>query len=306
VFERLPHHLAPLSLPVEELTRRLDRFRLVVVTYLLLWAWTIFNSGNANRRSQDAPDQANPAALMRIMRFAAFALLANLTGLGIEAALAEKPPAAARILRYYWFRQADIAVPLAVALTGTQLVVTRIKQRAPLALAAAVLPLIGCGWFLMKTAVERFRDPKPPAAARLVRWEEWREACEWIRENAPADARFLIPRVGHSFKWYAARADVANYKDVPQDAASVVEWRRRCSDIFPMEEVDGQRVTLAFPDQLGTKRVRAMAQKYGASHVMARSYPPLDLKVVYPAKEKAGNSYYTVYEAGASPSATSP
>jgi hypothetical protein len=306
VFERLPHHLAPLSLPAEELARRLDRFRLVALTFLLLWAWTMFDTRNANARSRSATEPASAVALSRIMRFAAFALLASLGGLAIEAALADKPLTAARILRYYWFRQADVAVPLAVALGGTQLVVTRIRQRAAPAVVAALVPLIGCGWFLMTTAVERFRDPKPPAAARLVRMSEWQDACTWIREHAPAEARFLIPRVGHSFKWYAARADVANYKDVPQDAASVVQWRRRCSDVFPVEEVEGLRVTLAFPDQLGTKRVRALAQKYGASHVLARSYPPLDLKVVYPAKENAGSSYYTVYETGVAPSAKTP
>jgi hypothetical protein len=132
----------------------------------------------------------------------------------------------------------------------------------------------------------------------LERFEDWQDACAWIREHAPADARFLIPRMGHSFKWYAARADVANYKDVPQDAESVVAWRARCADVFPTIEIDGKPTLLSFPDQLGVKRLREVARKYGASHVITRRYPPLDLKVVYPETERRADDYWTVYEIG--------
>jgi hypothetical protein len=242
-----------------------------------------------------------------MMRFAGFALAANVAGLAIEAALANDPLGAARVLRYYWFRQADIAVPLAVALAGTQLVEALLSHRKWQATAAALIPLIACGWFLATTTLKRVRDPKPPALARMVRYQDWQDACAWVRSNTPADARFLIPRAGHSFKWYASRADVASYKDVPQDAASVVEWRRRGRDLFPMVEgVDGEEMMLGSPDQWGTKRARALAKEYGASHILARTYPPLDLPIVYPRGHASADSYYTVYETGESPATSSP
>jgi hypothetical protein len=55
-------------------------------------------------------------AVARVMRFAAFALAGALAGLAIEIALKNDPLAAARILRYYWFRQVDVALPLAIAI----------------------------------------------------------------------------------------------------------------------------------------------------------------------------------------------
>jgi hypothetical protein len=137
----------------------------------------------------------------------------------------------------------------------------------------------------------------------LERVEDWQDACAWIREHAPPDALFLIPRTGYSFKWYAERADVANYKDVPQDAESVIAWRRRCADVFLTIDIDGKPTLLSFPDQLGVKRLRELARKYGATHVLARRYPPLDMKVVYPEKGQRTECYYTVYEIGEPPAA---
>ncbi len=306
VFERLPHHLAPLSLPAGELQMRLVRFGLMAAAFVVLWVW-------AARREQladtSSPDETPPQwqALLRTMRFAGFALAANVVGLTIEAALADDPLAAARVLRYYWFRQADIAVPLAVALAGTQLVVALLSHEKRLATAAVLVPLIACGWFLATTSMKRIRDPKPPALARMVRYQDWQDACAWVRNNTPADARFLIPRAGHSFKWYASRADAGSYKDVPQDAASVVEWRRRGRELFPLiEGVDGEEKMLGSPDQWGTERARALAKEYGASHILGRTYPPLDLPIVYPRGDEGPDSYYTVYETGESPAAPSP
>jgi hypothetical protein len=300
VFERLPHHLAPLSLPSQEMQWRFVRFGLVAAAFVVLWAW-------AARRERLA-DPATPAesleqwqALLRMMRFAGFALAASVLGLMIEAALANDPLTAARVLRYYWFRQADVAVPLAVALAGTRLVVALLSYRRWQATAVALAPLVACGWFLATTSFNRLGDPKPPAVARLDRYQDWQDACSWVREHTPEDARFLIPRAGHSFKWYASRADVGSYKDVPQDAASVVEWRRRGQELFPLVEgVDGKEKMLGSPDQWGTKRAQALAHRYGASHIIARTYPPLDLPIVYPRGDEAPDSYYTVYATGES------
>jgi hypothetical protein len=242
-----------------------------------------------------------------MFRFAGLALVASCMGLLLEAALRDHPLTAARVLRYYWFRQADVAVPLAVALATAQLVVALLRRQTWRSTAAAMLPLVACGWFLAATSIKRVNDPKPPAVAKMVRYQQWQDACAWIGEHTPADARFLIPRAGHSFKWYASRSDVANYKDVPQDAASVVEWRRRCKELFPLvERLDGKPSMQSSPDQWGTKRAKALARKYGASHIIARTYPPLNLRIVYPRGGDDADNYYTVYETGESTAAESP
>ena len=48
----------------------------------------------------------------------------------------------------------------------------------------------------------------------------------------PPDARFLIPRLAFTFKWYAGRGEVVNWKETPQDAASLVAWWKRIQDIY--------------------------------------------------------------------------
>ncbi|HEX6960782.1 MAG TPA: DUF6798 domain-containing protein [Lacipirellula sp.] len=287
VFDRLPHHLAPLSLPAAELRMRAVRFGLLIAGFVGLWRVIARTHGSAG---------ASPSQLNRILRFAAFALACNVVGLLIEASLADHPLTAAKILRYYWFRQADVAVSMATALAATYLVVSLLRQVTWRSVAAAAIPIVASGWFLGSIALDRLNDPRPPALARTVRYRDWQDACRWIAENTPSDAVFLIPRSGYTFKWYASRADVANYKDVPQDAASVVEWRQRLMEVFPtVEGVDGEPTTLSLPDLLGADRVRELAKEYGATHVMARAYPPLDLPVVYPRGDDALGSYYTVY-----------
>jgi hypothetical protein len=298
VFDRLPHHLAPLSLPAPELQTRSIRFGLVCTAFVILWAWA---SGWFHSNGTASPEAAATTRepLLRMMRFAAFALMANVIGLAVEAMLVDDPSSAARILRYYWFRQADIAVPLAVALAATHLTVALVRQPSRRAVTAAMIPVAACAWYLSVTSFNRLKAPRPPAVARMVRHHDWQDACAWIRDNTAANARFLIPRAGHSFKWYASRADVANYKDVPQDAASVVEWRRRCKELFPLVKgIDGKDVMLAWPDQWGAKRVRELAGKYGATHVISRTYPPLDLPIIFPRGSESRDSYYTVYETG--------
>jgi hypothetical protein len=300
VFDRLPHHLAPLSLSANELRGRLTRFGWLTALFAAVWIW--FRRSRAVEPSKSTPDAG---ALRRVFHFAGFALAASFLGLIIEAALADKPLVAARILRYYWFRQADVAVPLATALAIATLVTDPALAEKRRALLAA-LAIAASVWFLGSVALKRIDQPRPPAVARLERYHDWQDACAWVSQYAPADARFLVPRAGHSFKWYASRADVVNYKDVPQDAASVVEWRKRLKEAFPVVEgVSGAPKTLGSPEQLGTRRVRELAEKYGATHVIARTYPPLDLPVVYPRGDSTAHSYYSVYATGVSTKPTS-
>ena len=51
--------------------------------------------------------------------------------------------------------------------------------------------------------------------------------------NIPiADALFLTPRMSQTFRWYASRGEVVNWKDIPQDAKGIVEWWRRLGEIW--------------------------------------------------------------------------
>ena len=60
----------------------------------------------------------------------------------------------------------------------------------------------------------------------------WIDACRWVRDNTPEDAIFLVPRGCESFKWHARRAEAGNWKEIPQDANSIVEWSRKMERFY--------------------------------------------------------------------------
>ncbi len=64
--------------------------------------------------------------------------------------------------------------------------------------------------------------------------EEWIEACQWVANSdvIPKDARFFTRRTSSTFKWYAGRAEVVNWKEIPQDARSIVEWWDRLQTVY--------------------------------------------------------------------------
>jgi hypothetical protein len=129
--------------------------------------------------------------------------------------------------------------------------------------------------------------------------DAWLAACEWIRVHARADAVCLIPRHAQSFKWYAKRADVVNWKDVPQDALGVIEWRRRIQDVYPTITTPDGPLALNSPEQWGAQRVLDLARRYGAEYVVARSEPPLGLDEVFAATSSAGGGGYAIYQVDA-------
>ncbi|MBX3425069.1 MAG: hypothetical protein KF688_05260 [Pirellulales bacterium] len=284
VFQRLPHHLAPLALPSDELLRRTVRFGCLLVALVALW-----------------PLAPGPQ-MLRVKRFAAVSMGIFSVGLLYESLHFKSPDDAASLLRFYWFRLADVAVPLAVALMGAAKIVdawadqsarktAQASTGAAWRAAAGLVVLVWCGWFLGSTVAVRAADPRAPADRKTTNPAAWRDACEWIAREAPPKALFLVPRHAQSFKWYAARADVGNWKDVPQDAASVVAWFARCQDLYAGTDEFGQAAIVGSPAKLGTARIAELCRKYGATHVIAPCDPPLELPLLYE------NEEYAVYAA---------
>ncbi|HYO26484.1 MAG TPA: DUF6798 domain-containing protein, partial [Lacipirellulaceae bacterium] len=246
----------------------------------------------------DAPTHlADLDGLDRIMRFATFALIGNCLGLAINIAGGRFPDAAAPLLRYYWFRQADVTTPLAVAL-GSACFAAWLAERGYAAgrVAVAAVVLL-CSSHLGRIVLDRWRHPAPPGVARMEHPEAWIATCQWIAAHAPPDAVCLIPRHAQSFKWYAQRADVGNWKDVPQDAASVVAWRQRMADLFPTVATPAGQQVLGSPEQWGARRALDAAQRYGATFIVAGSEPPLGLREVFTAVSPETGQGYSVYAA---------
>ncbi len=223
---------------------------------------------------------------------------------------------AAKLLRFYWFRWADIAVPLAVVASAAA-TITRasfttasfdLKSISPRGsyLVTACILLVGAAVFFhwrtessqLLAPADRWlmerpgpipvrHDPQYDNDKLPQRFQEWLAVCQWIRENSPSDSLWLTPKHQQTFKWYAQRAEVVSWKDVPQDNASIIEWYRRC------EESDEPGVISCAPPRnpdgsfrgWKTEELIALARKYRFNWILLdRTYqdaPPL-LECKYP------------------------
>lgn len=125
----------------------------------------------------------------------------------------------------------------------------------------------------------------PAAGPQAVRqwYDDWRAVCRWVAEHTPPDALFITPREQQTFKWYAGRAEVANFKDVPQDAASLREWKRRLDRLYPRDAAHRRLDLAAFSDaelielahQCNARYVIVDATRCPRRIGLARLYPAL-------------------------------
>jgi hypothetical protein len=281
VFERLPHHLALLTLPTEDVAVRLVRHALLI---LCLWGLA-----RANRHVGGTTNDA-----LRIVTWFAWGAVAlAASGFAIEIVLWYQSPVAAALLRYYWFRLTDVAVPLAVAFQAVSLIVAGFGERRPWAVWGLAGAVAIATWHIGIITAERWLNPVPPADAAMHDPAAWADVCHWIAENTPRDALFLTPRLATTFKWRTGRAEVATHKDIPQDARSMVEWFDRLRDIF-YYQIGDEAEPFNSVGELGSERAVKMARRYGAKYIVADQDHPLALRAVYPNREYL-NDEYVVY-----------
>ena len=278
VFERLPHHLAILSLPGDEVASRLLRHAAVLAA---LWAF--------GRAARDET-QFRP-----IVRFAWGAVIIACFGMAIELTFSNQPLIAAKLLRYYWFRLTDFAAPMAVALLATSTIFIGLQRQRRWAAPLLLVTLLFTGWYLEEacrpraTSLLQHEAPIPPADTKVTFYPDWVDVCDWIAANTPSDALFLTPRLNQSFKWRTGRPEVVNRKDIPQDARGIIEWYTRLKDIYYTTE-GGIEQPLDSIGVRGTESVRELAQKYGATYVLMDRGQLLALPVVF------RNDEYIVYK----------
>ncbi len=305
VFERLPHHLAPGTLRTDFVLRQ----AFLVFIWLVLCLMTPATAGFCS-------------AGRRLRGFVTGAIAIAAVGLIVGLVTADNRALSARLLRLYWFRLADVAVLMGVALCGTSLIVggrgegrgTRGEGRGARgqdcsSLAPGLSPLaprpcfrwlvivfLLTGFHLGNLALKR-PLPRPPRADvwRVRNYADWRRACRWIArpENIPPGTRFLTPRLAQTFKWYTGHSEVVTWKDIPQDARSIVRWWTRMQDIHATGRQLGQRGPnrrwRRSLSELGSRRLNQLGRKYNADYVLTLSEPPLPLDIVYE------NDTYAVY-----------
>ena len=198
------------------------------------------------------------------------------------------------LLRFYWFRMADFAVPCAASL-GLVAIMQLLWQRGMLGRAVSALGAVAITLAMTWIGIDRHSDPRPRAdRATLPTYEDnpertagtyrnWLRVCDWIKNNTPADAKFITPDQQQTFKWYAHRSEVVNWKDVPQDAEALVDWSGRIGLL-----IDPQRRTGRGLMEYSDFQLQRLAVFYGATHLLVPQWQvdlmpdTCEFKQVYP------------------------
>lgn len=286
-FVRIRHHLLPGDFPAHWFIRH----GVLVASLIAVLLW----------KRSDASER-------RLLWIGVGAIGIACIGLVIGLRAEAIPSLAAKLLRYYWFRLSDAVVPLVLALVVAKIVFAGSKRELGFRLASGTL-VVAVGLFVW-TSYNRMQIAIPPSTShRLLGVDasaeaerqyqshsDWVAVCDWIRVSMPEKEVLLTPRHQQTFKWYSDRAEVVNWKDVPQDAESLLEWRRRFADVFP--------------DQLGSVRLRSMRvpisyyklreyrEEYGVRFMVVDNRiatNSLPLIKVYP-RGNQSNQTYSVYE----------
>ncbi len=160
-------------------------------------------------------------------------------------------------------------------------------------LAAASLLIIEEQADQRPVADQRSLPTYPDDPLRTIQtFENWQKVCFWIKENTPADSLFITPAEQQTFKWYAERAEVACWKDVPQDAAAMVEWYQRIQDLC-----EPQKNYLAGLMAYSDEQLKSLADQYGADYLLVpqsqveMASVPTRLTQVYPEKRNTKSTY---------------
>lgn len=274
VAERLPHHLLA----------RLFAPGLVARHLLAIIAWWLLSRA----------EPATPAR-GRLITFTLAALGISLTGLLISLAEPWAPAAAHRLLRYYWFRLGDVAVPLAHAATvaavlGSDEAIRRILPLSPRVVRSIVAILLVAD-FAAQSAHWPLPDRNlPPRSDQRVVSPAWIDICAWVKEHAEPGDCVLTPQGAGNFTWRTGLPEVVSWKNSPQDAASLVAWRQRFIDCFSRDGSLKNRVPSTA--DLGVERLRLVADRYGATlAIVPLTTPGLD---ALPFKRLHANGDYAV------------
>ncbi len=315
VYKRLAHHQCPSLFAFDRHVAGGVSLALLIAATIL--AWRMLRNESRQRLRQD------PVAWLLTLGW--IAVLFSAIGLLIDQVFSlSNPIFASQLLRFYWFRWSDIAVPLAWTLTFWKL--TEAGFQSLLATNGAVTPLgkrslqrenksapeqitapkrIWLQWamasqiiasvlvlFLIVRHTQANFARQHPAAddilmkapmARAIdtdRYVDWLAVCDWARKNSPSDSLWFTPEHQQTFKWYAGRAEVVCWKDVPQDNASVRKWYERIVLCRQPRTKNDERT------EWTSDQIIALSRRYGFRWVLVdrgtQINPLLDLELKYP------------------------
>jgi hypothetical protein len=278
VFRRLPHHLVPEAFRWPFLARFL----------IMLFFWLVL-----------AGRQARHPRLRKIRAFVIAALAISLAGILLALATTNAPQWKAALLRYYWFRLADVMTPLGIGLSAAVSLAGESQASNPhpsqfrWRLAGWLALLVGLVVYAHDdyAASSLFSNvPRSDKAGKVLSHDDWRDVCQWMGKNSPEGALAITPRMAQTFTWYSGRGQVVSWKDLPQDAVAVVRWWHRLEDIYASPHPEFQHAWRESLTEVSPERLRELGRKYNADYLVVEADPPLDLPRLY------ANGSYAIYQ----------
>jgi len=219
VFERLGHHLNPRLFPSSA----------YAMYGVLLAAWLVWL---AVRR------RIAPEAIRRDRLFHwTVAMSVVFAACGVLFGTLRPIP---WVMKFYPFRLADVLLPMAMVVLVTNGFDSLLAATRYPASRRASLMTTWLTWgvaFVMSLALAAEANPTRNDKLTDKFWSDWVGACGWIRGNTPRDVLVVTPSYSWAFKWHAQRSEFVCFKDCPQDAAGIIEWKRRM-DFWEQWRVD--------------------------------------------------------------------
>jgi len=296
VNHRIAHHLTFEAFP----SLHVARFLLICIFSFLVYCWIKSRWPSMFRR------------LRPVTFFCLGSLLISFGGLllsGIAEQNDQLAAMCASLLRFYWFRLSDFAVPATTSLLSCLVISLWLKNDKRIATRISCFVFASCIVAAAGLSVaEKFEDPRPRADFRsLPKYEDndkktldtyrnWRKVCKWISENTPESASFITPHEQQTFKWYAGRSEIVCWKDIPQDSHGIMEWKSRLNELYEPQRRFEAGLMIYSDEQLGI-----IAERYGATHLLIpqRQFDlaaePTNLKQIYPV-DRSTKSTYVVLE----------
>jgi hypothetical protein len=288
VYHRLPHHLV---------FHRFSHWFMARHAVLLI-TWLAVCIATPCRLSEGILGQ-------RPLRgFVGGAVALSLIGIIIDQSLLWHLELAASLLKYYWYRLGDAALPIGASIALVAWAVGLQPRRPRTAQWILIALTLVAGANLAVTNYEHRVDLRPASRVQMTKeqnlspeqaayaFDQWQRACGWVAQNTDPGACFITPRPQQTFKWYAERSEVCSWKDVPQNAVSVVQWWQRQMELYPRSVI--HRGLSAH----GEGELTRLANKYGADYIIIdrnTSTRPLLLPRVYPSDFELARPIYEVY-----------
>lgn len=249
-----------------------------------------------------------PRGMQWILGCGLFALAISIVGLFIDLTLgAADAKIAAKLLRFYWFRWNDVALPMLIGSLVISFAYGKLvfdPNPELLRVVAWLALLVPGGVLLGDRFASNFREGIPAGdkahfvsksdseSDQLNQYRDWLRVCDWIQGHTDENALWLTPRRQQSFKWHTGRAELVCWKDVPQNAEALVHWGERFADAYQFGE---KKILQPWTDE----KLWDLHKKYGIRYVLldrrvANQSLPL-LPILYPSSNEF-NDHFAVFE----------